>query len=397
MPSPSKTTKPTKPTMLTDLPTELITSICGSFDHADILSLRHSSRLLTVSSADAFENAPLDSITVTSSAAGLERLERLLTLPDKAKKIKHVTLHVLTPWGLKELAGTFENGEENPYLLAYAKVRTALINGLNALPNLESITITNGKFKGITEPPSPLQDEPRFDPICEVDRKTQGDRLSPRIYAFESALSLLPSLTNKPSLHLTIDYANLVSELTAYGRASPRPFIGCSIYNILTPNFTTMRMRTYPVPIGCENAVWPCMVPVLEQMFGIHDFEADKVIKEYLRHLTLRGPARQFNVVEMLEQLSGRHTVVKLLSLTIEESDIQSSGFNIMILGFPYLTSFRLTDAVFDYQLEEYFMAQPAIESIFLIRCQGPVYHWELLGTGNPEYPLRELIIEDCI
>jgi hypothetical protein len=126
-----------------------------------------------------------------------------------------------------------------------------------------------------------------------------------------------------------------------------------------------MRMRTYPVPIGCENAIWPCMVPVLEQMFDIQDTEADKVIKEYLRHLTLRDPARQFNVVEMLEQLSGRHTVVKLLSLTIEGSDIQSYGFNIMILGFPYLTSFRLTDAVFDYQLEEYLWLNQLL-SLFL-------------------------------
>jgi hypothetical protein len=107
------------------------------------------------------------------------------------------------------------------------------------------------------------------------------------------------------------------------------------------------------------------MVPVLEQMFDIQDTEADKVIKEYLRHLTLRDPARQFNVVEMLEQLSGRHTVVKLLSLTIEGSDIQSYGFNIMILGFPYLTSFRLTDTVFDYQLEEYLWLNQLL-SLFL-------------------------------
>jgi hypothetical protein len=284
---------------------ELITSICGTLDHTDIMSLRHIIRRLAVNSTDGFRYAHLDSITATSSLAGLERLDRLLTLPEQAKKIKHVTLHVFTPWGLKALANTFPNGEENPYLLAYDKVRTALHDGLNALPNLESITITNGKFKEITEPPFPLQDEPRFDPICEVDRKSRGNPLTPRIYGFESALSLLPSLTKQLSLHLNIDYANLNSELTRImdcGENDPRPFIGYSIAGVvgLSPTYEDHVTRDFfrnlarPFTIGYENTKWLCMVPVQEAMFGIHDFEANKVVEEFVRHLTLRGSGKEF-------------------------------------------------------------------------------------------------------
>ena len=89
---------------ITDLPTELTTSVCGSFDRADILSLRHTSRRLAVNSADAFENASFDSITVTCSKAGLERLERLtaadasshVDVAEKVEQIKHVTIHAMT-------------------------------------------------------------------------------------------------------------------------------------------------------------------------------------------------------------------------------------------------------------------------------------------------------------
>jgi hypothetical protein len=380
--------------MLIDLPTELITSICGSLDHADILSLRHSSRHLTVSSADAYEDAPLDSITVTSSAAGLERLERLLTLPDKAKKTKHVTLHVLTPWGLKELADTFENGKKNPYLLAYAKVRTALLNGLNALPNLDSITITNGKFKDITEPAFPLEDEPRFDPICEVDRKTQGDRLTPRIYAFKSTLSLLPSLTNQFSLHLTIDYANLDPDLTrwdGWGYASPRPFIVDSIAESMRPKLPVSRSRRRT--IGCKNAAWPCMVPVQEHMFGTHDFGAQEVVEKYVRHAALRGTgAQQLGLFELLGRIADDRT--ELLSLTFE--DVVVDYERIM-----RLTTLRLTNMAFSQKLNNFFISQPVLASIEMTRCHGPLAAWNGMAnfwssTGSRCRMLRHFCIQDC-
>jgi hypothetical protein len=311
-----------------------------------------------------------DSITVTSSSAGLERLERLLTLPDKAKKIKRVTLHVLTPWRLKNLDDTFENGEENPYLLAYAKVRTALLNGLSALPNLESITITNGKFKGITEPPFPLEKEPRFDPICEVDRKTQGDLLTPRIYAFESALSLLPYLTNKPSLHLTIDYADLDPELTrhdAWGQASPCPFIGCSIALALCSELPERASRG--VPIGCVNAEWPCMVPVQEQVFGIHDFVSFEVVDAYVRHITVRGPgALELGMFELLWLFEDNNT--ELLSLTVEDMVFDE---RLMHLQFPHLTTLRLTNTAFSQNLHNFFSLQPVLASVVMTPCRGPI------------------------
>jgi hypothetical protein len=183
---------------LSDLPAELITSICGSLDHADIVLLRHTSRILATGSADGVRDASLDSTTVTFSKAGLERLEFFTTtnasafvnIPERVSQIKHVTIHILAPSRLKELADACDDGQENPYLLAYGKVRIALINALNRLPNLESITVTNETFKGFTEPPFENND-PGFDPIREHDSKVNGDRLAPRCYGFESALSVV--------------------------------------------------------------------------------------------------------------------------------------------------------------------------------------------------------------
>jgi hypothetical protein len=99
---------------LNDLPAELITPICGNLHHADIVSLRHTSRALATGSADGFRDASLDSITVTCSKAGLERLEFLMTtnapayvnVPERVNQINHVTINVLTPSRLKELADT---------------------------------------------------------------------------------------------------------------------------------------------------------------------------------------------------------------------------------------------------------------------------------------------------
>jgi hypothetical protein len=95
-----------------------------------------------------------------------------VNVAEKVEHIKHVTIHVMTASQLKKLADACPDGKKNkknPYLLAYADVRKSLIEGLNKLPSLESITITNEKFKGATEPPFPVQNEPRFDPIRKVD------------------------------------------------------------------------------------------------------------------------------------------------------------------------------------------------------------------------------------
>jgi hypothetical protein len=199
---------------------------------------------------------------VTCSKAGLHRLDHLVTTdPEKANQIKHATLHVVTPEGLKEVANTFdEDSEETPYLLTYAKLRTALVNELNLLSNLESITITNGQLQDITEPPFRLVDQrgfERFDPICEVDRKTQGYRLTPCLYAFESALSIMPLLTNNPSLHLAIDYANLDRDLmlcsSVLGRRMYRPFLNDSIAHVLGPES--------PQPVKQPGSVSPTGIP----------------------------------------------------------------------------------------------------------------------------------------
>jgi hypothetical protein len=141
-----------------------------------------------------------------------------------------VNIHILTPGRLKELAVACDDGKENPYLLAYAKVRTALINGLNRSPNLESITVTNENFKDVTKPPF-VDNDPRFDPIREHDSEVNGSRLAPRCYGFESALSILPnhhrfSLTpspnSSPDLYLVVDYANVDPAITRLpGLSSP--------------------------------------------------------------------------------------------------------------------------------------------------------------------------------
>jgi hypothetical protein len=223
---------------LNDLPAELITPICGNLDHANIVSLRHTSRALATGSADGFRDASLDSITVTCTKAGLERLEFLMTInapayvnvPERVNQIKHVTINVLTPSRLKELADTCDDSKENTYLLAYTKVRTTLINALYKLPNLESITIMNETFNGVTEPPF-VDNDPRFDTIREHDRKVNGDRLAPRCYGFESALSILsnyegtsfktPALHSPPALlYLVVDYAN-VRKCRSRSRAPP--------------------------------------------------------------------------------------------------------------------------------------------------------------------------------
>jgi hypothetical protein len=87
---------------LTHLPQELVDLICESLSREDVIH--------------AFE-----SLTLTCSKAGLERLEKFVSDPHCkyfVSKVKKVTIHSLTPYRLKGLAESLTSHAEtgNNYL-----------------------------------------------------------------------------------------------------------------------------------------------------------------------------------------------------------------------------------------------------------------------------------------
>lgn len=85
---------------LNNLPQELTDSICESLTREDVIALRHTDRQLAKKTQGQFNNL-FDSLTVTCSKAGLERLEQFVSDPHGKyfiPKVKKVTIYSLTPY-----------------------------------------------------------------------------------------------------------------------------------------------------------------------------------------------------------------------------------------------------------------------------------------------------------
>lgn len=200
---------------LSDLPREVIANICGSLTRNDTIALRHTDQQLATKTQDHFNDA-FNSIVVTCSKAGLQRLEKS-TADDYASKhllakVKNVTLHILTPYRLKELAESFQPSRVQfpcVYLRAFSYMRKTLVSGLNALANLENITITQLPFNNTPDPTVDWQGTTLFDPLRSAygTPPATQDPLPlplPQVYSLESALSILNDLNCRQTLTLSL-------------------------------------------------------------------------------------------------------------------------------------------------------------------------------------------------
>jgi hypothetical protein len=105
---------------LNNLPQELVDLICESLSREDVIALRHTDRQLVKKTQENFNHA-FESLTLTCSKAGLERLEKFVSDPHCkyfVSKVKKVTIHSLTPYRLKGLAESLTSHAEtgNNYL-----------------------------------------------------------------------------------------------------------------------------------------------------------------------------------------------------------------------------------------------------------------------------------------
>jgi hypothetical protein len=100
-------------------------------------------------------------------------------------------------------------------------MRKTLVSGLNAMPKLSTITITNEDFKGIPPRVFNLQSIPGIDPMVNamigdpevkaalVSSPDSHKLWSRRYYGYEAVLSVVPALNQTAiKVNRTIDCAN---------------------------------------------------------------------------------------------------------------------------------------------------------------------------------------------
>jgi hypothetical protein len=271
---------------------------------------------------------------------------------------------------------------------------------LNKLPNLESITITNETFNGVTEPPF-VDNDPRFDPIREHDRKVNGDRLAPRCYGFEFALSILsnyertsfdtPALHSPPALlYLVVGYANVDPALA---RLPGRPNSVLSPYVIplsvgyqLRP-FTSTRTKKGLHRSGLHEG-WPYMDAIQTAMFGVPDLELKFIFADHLNHITLRGQdGAIYGAPEQLSRLTrcrvGLYALApKVYSITLEDAP-EAYGMLKQYSKFDHLRTLRLLHIT--------------LTSVVLTRCRASASAWEAILPTLGRAKHTQLHLIDCV
>ncbi|KAF1917953.1 hypothetical protein BDU57DRAFT_528457 [Ampelomyces quisqualis] len=263
--------------LLSDLPVELLNSMYILLDdRKDVLSLRHTCRKLAVASLDEFDKS-FESIVVTSSVAGLTRLRHLVADAgdERLSRITYVTIHTLTTSSLKELAVSMQGTAGHPYLHAYAYTRTVLINSLNCLPTLKRVAITNHSFTGT--PFEPHDQTEASDPlIVHRPRLHDFDFEPPLLHAFESALSVLPALTNKHcELYLFVSAMDPFTEGFSMILEYPQTPHVSDLLDIDGHRFLESR-EAFEKRRGYREA-----------MFGTRDFGVQSIIIESLRRVEM--------------------------------------------------------------------------------------------------------------
>ncbi|KAF1943331.1 hypothetical protein EJ02DRAFT_142145 [Clathrospora elynae] len=237
-------------------------------------------------------------------------------------------MHVVTPYRLKGLADTFEDCTENPYLRTYVKISKTLVDGLNAMPGLQSVTITTDLFGGINESAINMRADRRFGPLVHV----QGRSFRPLPYSFESALSIVPSLSNAPTLHLSIDYANCL-------KIFDRPYANRTRHFARTFCDDPIAVVRVESPVNAARAL---LIPIQQQMFDVDDFHAYDVLNKHVNQITLKGPLGERSGVEFLLR---RLSHAKLMSITIHDSQyIGPYDWPTLVFHryYPHLTALNL-------------------------------------------------------
>ncbi|KAF1926798.1 uncharacterized protein M421DRAFT_6706 [Didymella exigua CBS 183.55] len=283
---------------LNNLPQELFDLVCKYCPREAIIALRHTDRQLTETTREQFHNG-FNSLIVTCSKAGLERLEKLTTDPYCSKhvlsRVKKVTFSTLTPHRLQELAESRSrpqpDGGDN-YLRAYTYVRKTLVDGLNALPNLDTVTVTDLPFCGIVDPPVrllksadskiPWNAQAPFDPLhtavtmlqsetwgrvemlCLALQRSPISSPGPLVYGLEAALSIFHDLNARNTIKI-----NLITNFS--GNGFP-----------LIEQLRYLRFATFYAP---SNNV----LDKYKQMFGLSNLFDSIIYKQCQLDLTLVG------------------------------------------------------------------------------------------------------------
>ncbi|KAL1653712.1 hypothetical protein SLS61_003861 [Didymella pomorum] len=213
---------------LNDVPQELSDIVCESLTRDDFIALRHTDRQLVKKTQERFNHA-FESLTVTCSKAGLGRLEKFVSDPHCkyfVSKVKKLTIHSLTPYRLRELAESHTEASDY-YLWADTYVRKALINNLNALPNLKTVIVADFPFRGTVDPPAQWIDDTPFDspvasfgmpqePVAAMKKYGEqlanlADELGPTVplprphdYGLEVTLSVFYDLTARDNIKVDL-------------------------------------------------------------------------------------------------------------------------------------------------------------------------------------------------
>ncbi|KAF2826306.1 hypothetical protein CC86DRAFT_467054 [Ophiobolus disseminans] len=361
---------------ITDLPGELLDSICGDLSRSDILSLRHASRQMVHNLRFNFEEQ-FDSIHATCSKAGLKRLGQLTLLPRDRRhtldRITHVTIHVLTDYRLRELAQSFAKSVGHPYFWAYSRTRRVLVHVLNTFPNLKAITITNEIFERNPEPaPGSFELSAHRDPL---------DDEYPTLRAFESALSIMPSLKKKDlELRMVIEYSTQKRDQKIY---QGQPFLlDCA-----------MTLDTW------ENGFFPSQPKVQSHIFGNANFSAGKVIEKYLKHLTLRHYERYLDTEP--GDIMRAVLAAPLTHLTLDDASLESTKnmfWEPYGAHFSALTHLRIRDSEVSPRFAEWLCYQVnSLQVVELWRCMATrIAKGEVLGRFRESLVGRKCVAREC-
>jgi hypothetical protein len=406
---------------LSNLPPELIIQIARGIDQKDKLALRHTSKRLVVTSAAPFMGS-LQKITVTCSKAGLARLAAMTRLAGKGAEmnlkrqilgsIEHVVIHTLSASRLVELAQSLDpdtgkapsdygilaylrglvTGSENdqPFLRAYMYMQTTLVNGFNAMPNLKLITVTNENFEDKLEPTLKLAGIQGIDPLLEAAMpKHHFTKKSPRLYAYESVLSVVPSLKKHDvKLDVIIDFAN-----TAENLGSPM------ISQLMSEEFYKTALD---VDFGVEGMTTQSVLgPPQQRMFHSPNFSAGRVIHTSLRGLSLRNKKPDGTRTRLPFLLStAAHSALTHLELdgTHETAVLGTSPK----VEFPKLTTLTVRNHTGSYAAPVNFSAfiarhQNTLQELEFVGCEGDVGQWEQTMYGLARLPeLQTVKVKEC-
>jgi len=355
-----------------NLPVELVNIVCTDITRTDVLALRDSTRQMRYNTADALIRS-IDSISVTCSVDGLDRLEKLVSNPHEEqreavlKRIRDVTIHTVTVENLKEMASTYS--PRGRYQRAYAHLRQTLLRCLNQMPNLEVIALTNEPFKDTLiddEYPS-YSEYPKIDPLREkLDRPS-------RTWGYESVLSILPELPPNIKLNLTVNYSHtnhLYGHAFVYGRIN---------HTLSRYNYSTAGL-------------------IQQQLFGVDDFITTPILKSRL-NCVVQKRSRICSDTDGVPDLLRATYQSTLSALTLDNLNIIS----IRELGnqsavYSELKHLTISGTFLSTTLADFIQRHATtLRTITVTKCRGSRSEWEPIVAALADLPsLDKVKVWDC-